>query len=56
MIKNNFKTTDISWNGKENLVLKAKDKLREEIVNERGINEKDKIAENDLTWNSRMKK
>ena len=49
MIKNSFRTTGISnnLNGSENLLFKAYDKLKEEIVIEQDINEKEEIAEND---------
>ena len=49
MVKNSFRTTGISnnLNGSENLLFKAYDKLKEEIVIEQDINEKEEIAEND---------
>ena len=49
MIKNSFRITGIlnNLNGSENLLFKAYDKLKEEIVIEQDINEKEEIAEND---------
>ena len=52
MVKNSFRTIGISSNldGSENLLFKAYDKLRDEIVIEKDKDEKEELAENDSEY------